>query len=113
MRANTVRWQQALKRQAQWKRFASLAALLLVVISPAWSDIRSAAGNFKTKKTCYCNCDMKPGAKMCTQMCELPKYQNRSWAVSCQKKQESAPSSVSPAQRSHSKKRNSVEDARL
>jgi hypothetical protein len=95
----------------QWKRFTALLPLLLVVIVPAWSDVRTATGN-ATKKTCYCNCDTKPGAPMCTMMCELPKYQNRSWAKSCEKKH-SPSRSAAPDERSHSKKTNKVQDASL
>ena len=99
------------KQSARWKRFTALLALLLVVIVPAWSDVRMATGN-ATKKTCYCNCDAKPGAPMCTMMCELPKYQNRSWAKSCDKK--NSPSrAAAPDERSHSKKTNKVQDASL
>ena len=34
---------------------------------------------------CYCGCDKMIGQKRCLKMCELPKYENRSWATSCHK----------------------------
>lgn len=98
-------------QSAQRKRLAALLTLLLVAIVPAWSDVRTATGN-ATKKTCYCKCDSKPGAPMCTMMCELPKYQNRSWAKSCDKKHSSS-RAATPEERSHSKKTNKAQDASL
>ena len=113
MRANPRQWRHVLEDRMRSTRFGVLAVLLAVVIVPAWSDIRPAGSGVQNKKTCYCNCDSKPNAQMCTQMCELPKYQNRSWASSCEKKPTGSPATSSPDQRSHSKKRNRVEDARL
>lgn len=34
---------------------------------------------------CYCNCEPQDGSKPCDMMCDLPKYQERSWATSCRK----------------------------
>jgi len=96
-----------------WKRAAVLALLLLAVLSPAWSDIRSAASANRSKKLCYCDCGMKAGAKMCAEMCELPKYQDRWWAASCLKKLRDALAPAAPVEHSHSKKNNRVQDARL
>jgi hypothetical protein len=47
---------------------------------------------------------------MCTMMCELPKYQNRSWAKSCDKLNSASRASVRD-ERSHSKKTNKVQYA--
>ena len=55
---------------------------------------RSHTHSSESKKICYCGCDMKAGTPMCMHMCELPKYANRSWAVSCDKKK---PAQISPA----------------
>jgi hypothetical protein len=35
---------------------------------------------------CWCGCDKMMGQKRCLKMCELPKYENRSWATSCHKR---------------------------
>lgn len=34
---------------------------------------------------CYCGCDKPMGQARCMKMCELPKYEDQSWATSCRK----------------------------
>jgi hypothetical protein len=34
---------------------------------------------------CWCGCDKMMGHARCLKMCELPKYENRSWATTCHK----------------------------
>jgi len=86
--------------------------MLLIPSALAWSDV-GFTSHSENKKTCYCGCDMKAGTPMCTQMCELPKYQNRSWATSCnRKKSAQVPDAPSPSGR-QSRKNNRVQDARL
>src|SRR5580704_1784501 len=109
MPANTVSMQpisnQGAPRHTTWRRASILATLLLAALSPAWSDVRTTSGGASSKKLCYCDCDSKPGATICTKMCELPKYQNHAWAASCQKKQNHSTTTPVPNQGSGSKKR--------
>jgi hypothetical protein len=65
---------------------------------------------------CYCHCAHENGNMHCTKMCELPQYQNRWWAITCQKKNTNAFESSSPAYNNlnkGSKKTNRREEARL
>jgi hypothetical protein len=62
---------------------------------------------------CYCHCPHETGMNHCTKMCELPKYQNRWWAISCHKKNSTAIESSSPASDPGSKKTNRKEQALL
>jgi len=62
---------------------------------------------------CYCQCAYETGAKHCTKMCELPQYQGRWWAISCQKKNSTASESSLPAPSTGSKKTNRKEKASL
>jgi hypothetical protein len=62
---------------------------------------------------CYCKCEQMAGGKKCTKMCELPQYENRWWATSCHKKDMAVKQTPSPAQNSHSSKRNRAEEAKL
>jgi hypothetical protein len=101
------------KRQLSWLRKLALVALLLSPPLLAWSDGAFPTHSSESAKTCYCGCDMKAGTPMCMQMCELPKYANRSWASSCQKKQPAANPTPSPQSGSHSRKSNRVQNARL
>jgi hypothetical protein len=63
---------------------------------------------------CYCHCEHGAGAKQCTKMCELPKFENRWWATSCHKKSSFAKESASQDSKSnsHSRKTNRTEEAR-
>jgi hypothetical protein len=88
-------------------RFATMLTALALCV-PLWSDVRSPT---KPQRTCYCDCDGKSGKATCTHMCELPKYENRSWANSCHKKNDfEMPEPQSP--RSDSSKDNGVQQAR-
>jgi hypothetical protein len=56
---------------------------------------------------------MKAGTPMCMHVCELPKYANRSWAVSCDKiKPALSPAPAPQSGSQHSKKTNRVQNAR-
>ena len=101
-----------MNNRSPWLRRAVLVAILLIPSAVAWSDAGLTSRSAENKKTCYCGCDMKAGAPMCTHMCELPKYANRSWATTCNRKANS-PTPASPAQsNTHSRKNNRVQDAR-
>jgi hypothetical protein len=87
-----------------------MVAGALAFCAPVWSDVHvSATGG---ERICYCDCDAKPGSPLCLQMCELAKYENRSWATSCHKKEQPEP--VEPASQpgAHSTKDNGVQQAR-
>ena len=84
----------------------------LAFCSPLWSDARIRTGASSAQKMCYCDCDMQAGAPVCTHMCDLPKYENRPWANSCHKKQDSELSQPSSAPNPHSSKNNRVQQAR-
>jgi hypothetical protein len=102
-----------MEKRSPWLRRLALLAMLLIPSALAWSDAGLASHPAESKKTCYCGCDMKAGTPMCMHMCELPKYENRSWASSCNRKK-SAPVPEAPAQSgTQSRKNNRVQDARL
>jgi hypothetical protein len=106
----------AMKRRRSWLRRLLPLALVLVPPTLAWSDA-GFPNPSATKKTCYCDCDMKAGAPMCGQMCDLPKYANRSWAVSCLRNLSKGLSDLAPATHgqsgTHSRKTNRVQSAQL
>jgi hypothetical protein len=89
-----------------------MVAGALAFCGPAWSDARISGGTSKSERMCYCDCDAKAGSPMCTHMCELAKYENRSWATSCHKKAESEPAQPSSAPGAHSTKDNGEQQAR-
>ena len=82
-------------------KLAVMMAGALAFCAPAWSDVRILTGASSSEKMCYCDCDANAGAPMCAQMCELPKYENRSWATSCHKATESEPDQPSTTWRDH------------
>ena len=90
----------------------AMVGTALALCGPLWSDVRIPGGSSAAQRVCYCACDAKAGATMCMHMCELPKYEKRSWAKSCHMKPDSAPSEPSSAPGAHSTKDNSVQQAR-
>jgi hypothetical protein len=104
----------AMNRRRSRLRKLLLLALVLAPPALAWSDAGFPTQSAESKKTCYCDCDMKAGTPMCKQMCELPKYANRSWAVSCLRKALSDLAPATPGQSgTHSRKTNRVQSAQL
>jgi hypothetical protein len=93
---------------ARLKMFAIIAGALAFSAS-AWSDAGRPPG---AQRTCYCDCDAKGGAAICTHMCELTKYENRSWAASCHKKPDSDAAEPSATPGARSAKNNRVQQAR-
>ena len=93
-------------------RMVAMVAGALTFCAPVWSDAGTRAGAKGTGRMCYCDCDAKAGSPMCAHMCELAKYENRSWATSCHKKIESEPAQPSSAPGAHSNKDNGVQEAR-
>src|ERR1700676_3154928 len=61
---------------------------------------------------CYCQCEHGAGARLCTKMCDLPKYEKRWWATSCHKKSFAVKEVASPNSKSPSRKTNRTELAR-
>jgi hypothetical protein len=60
---------------------------------------------------CYCHCEKMNGGKQCTKMCELPKYENRWWAISCHKNNMAAKGMATSRSNSGSRKTNRTEEA--
>jgi hypothetical protein len=89
-----------------------LAAGALAFCAPVWSDVRIPGGASGSERMCYCDCEAKASSPVCMHMCELPKYENRSWASSCHKKEESEPELPSSKPGAHSTKNNSAQEAR-
>jgi hypothetical protein len=83
----------------------------LAFCAPVWSDVRIFSGGSNAERMCYCDCDAKPGSKMCAHMCELPKYESRAWATSCHRPAESESAEPSSAPGARSSKDNSVQQA--
>src|SRR5579862_2510737 len=90
-------------------RLLAVLAALLTLTLPGLAN--TTAPPAESKKMCYCGCDNGHGTPMCLTMCELPKYQDRSWAASCRKpaKHESTP--AQPQSQSHSAKSNRSQSA--
>jgi hypothetical protein len=101
----------------QWgvrrSRFKLVVMLVALSLPPARADQGPAGKKIETRKVCYCGCDSESGAPMCMKMCEVPQYQNRSWATSCRRKPVNVAPHVTPSPAIHSRKRNRIEDARL
>src|SRR6266550_1674035 len=95
------------------KSLAIAAILLSPSASPARPDGVSTGNNREITKLCYCDCDRGSGAPMCHRLCELPKYEHRSWATSCHTRPTPELNQTSPAQPTPSKRTNRVEHARL
>ena len=87
-----------------WIVFAALLAC-----TTAWSDARIQDGTAGPERICYCDCDSKSGAPACMHMCELAKYENRSWAASCHKKPDV--DAQEPVSLPRSSKNNNVQQA--
>jgi hypothetical protein len=93
-------------------RILAMATGALAFCSPLWSDVRIRGGLSGTQRICYCDCEEKSGAQACLHMCELPKYENRPWATSCHKKQDSERSEPSAPPGIRSTKDNHIQQAR-
>jgi hypothetical protein len=92
-------------------RQAICAAILLGTASvTAFANPSSMPLSSPKMALCYCHCDH---ADKCKKMCELPQYQNRWWAVSCQKKSVAVKGLEAPASNSGSRKTNRPERASL
>jgi hypothetical protein len=95
-------------------RQAIRTAILLATISAAaLANQPPMLQSVPAMPLCYCHCASETGVKHCTKMCELPQYQDRSWAISCHKKNSTATESTSPVSDQGSKKTNHKEQVRL
>jgi hypothetical protein len=93
-------------------RTLAIIAGAFAFCAPAWSDAGIPGRSSGTQRMCYCDCDAKAGAAMCTHMCELAKYENRSWASSCHKKPASDAAEPAVAPGARSAKNNRIQQAR-
>ena len=93
-------------------KMVMMIAGTLAFCAPGWSDAHILGGSSGAERMCYCDCDAQPGSKMCMHMCELAKYENRSWATSCHRPAESEPAEPSNTPGAHSTKDNGVQQAR-
>jgi hypothetical protein len=100
--------------RARGFRQAIRTAILLGTVSAA-ALANTSPGLLSELPTllCYCHCAYETGAKHCTKMCELPQYQDRWWAISCQKKNPTASESSIPVPATGSRKTNRKEKASL
>jgi hypothetical protein len=103
-----------MKSGARGFRQAIRIAILLGTISAAAlaNELPTLLAGHPTP-LCYCHCAYETGVKHCTKMCELPQYQGRWWAISCQKKNSTASESSLPAPSTGSRKTNRKEKASL
>jgi hypothetical protein len=53
---------------------------------------------------CYCMCEKSGGQACHMKMCDLPKYENRSWAMSCHKQNVLPAPATAPANQSNQSK---------
>jgi hypothetical protein len=95
----------------RWKTAAILAGAL-AFCAPVRSDVSAFDGASSARKMCYCNCDSRPGAAICTHMCELPKYEDRSWANNCHTNPEGNSLKPFATPRAHSEKDDGIQDVR-
>jgi hypothetical protein len=103
-----------MKSGARGFRQAIRTAILLATVSAAaLANQAPALSSGPAMPLCYCHCSYETGMKHCTKMCELPQYENRWWAISCQKKNSTLSESSLPALNQGSKKTNRKEQARL
>ncbi len=102
-----------MKSRTSGFRHAIRTAILLVTLSAAaLANQPTALRSGPATPLCYCHCAYEAGMKHCTKMCELPKFQDRWWAISCHKKNLPAIESSSPAANPGSKKTNRNEQVR-
>jgi len=71
------------------KKLSFVSALLVlgaIASLPLLADTHRAQTSSSSQFHCYCQCEAKGEHRACSKkMCELPKYENRWWAVSCHK----------------------------
>jgi hypothetical protein len=64
----------------------ALASLAVIAAVPLLADTRNPQASSTPGFRCYCRCESKGEHHICPkEMCDLPKYENRWWAVSCHK----------------------------
>ena len=96
--------------RAVLRKLLMMVSLSLCLLSQLWSDESSLRRGLDSTKLCYCACDQHAGTPICTHMCDLPKYEKRSWATSCHRR---IHTDIAPVPHSSSRKRNRIEDARM
>jgi hypothetical protein len=93
-------------------RMVMMMAGALAFCAPVWSDVPILGNASNAERMCYCDCDAEAGSTMCTHMCNLAKYEDRSWATSCHKKPDSERDDPSGTPGARSRKDNHVQEAR-
>ena len=101
-----------LRRMAVRRRIVWILFVALTASASAWSDARVNEGAAAKDRICYCDCESKAGAPACMHMCDLAKYENRSWAASCHKKSDSEAQEPASPSTPRSSKNNDVQQAR-
>jgi hypothetical protein len=99
-------------RSSKIRKASCVLALLATMASVALANQSVGLPSTSPTPFCYCNCKQQDGVMMCTKMCELPKYQNRWWAHSCQTRNFPVQQAKPEGGNSKSPKTNHREDAR-
>jgi hypothetical protein len=79
--------------------FASLVLAGFLGSLPLFGDTPAQHRSVYPSFRCYCQCE-NGGAMCATKICELPKYQKRSWAASCRKPRATQVQSAKPPESS-------------
>jgi hypothetical protein len=78
-----------LRRILLWVGLDLVLATALLGLS-VWAD-SSAKLRQPPVQGCYCGCSASKTSAGCGKMCELPKFANRRWAVTCSKSRATTP----------------------
>ncbi|MFZ0819920.1 MAG: hypothetical protein WAM91_07610 [Candidatus Acidiferrales bacterium] len=74
------------QRRNNWTLTFAIATLGAIASMPLLADTHGAQVSSTPQFRCYCQCEAKGEHHVCPmKMCDLPKYENRWWAVSCHK----------------------------
>jgi hypothetical protein len=98
---------------AKASRVAGVTLIILLASLPLFGDTLAQRRSAYPAFRCYCECES--GGEMChMKFCELPKYEQRSWAASCRKHPSPLADSKKPAESSpHSRPSRGMLDAQL
>jgi hypothetical protein len=92
-------------------KLVALLPMLAMLLPAVLRAERTAVSSSRPAHVrCYCGCDSKAGAHQCNMMCDLPKYENRSWAVNCHKS--ATPFQKAPEPPNHSTRHNGEENCK-
>ncbi len=75
-----------LKRRSKMSLTIAITTLSAIAAVPLLADTHGMQASGTPQFRCYCQCEAKGEHHVCAmKMCDLPKYENRWWAVSCHK----------------------------